>query len=68
MTVLHYDSDYDLIADVTGQPVQWVVPRGPFPDHSLLGIEPHRYLELGSQARRRFLTCGFVLLRRGIRE
>lgn len=27
-TVLHYDSDYDLIADVTGQPVEWVVPRG----------------------------------------
>ncbi|MFI5619567.1 PIN domain nuclease [Streptomyces sp. NPDC051567] len=27
-TVLHYDGDYDLIADVTGQPVRWVVPRG----------------------------------------
>lgn len=26
--VLHYESDYDLIAEVTGQPVQWVVPRG----------------------------------------
>jgi predicted nucleic acid-binding protein len=31
VTVLHYDSDYDLIADVTGQVVQWVVPRGTFP-------------------------------------
>jgi len=27
-TVLHYDADYDLIAAVTGQPAQWVVPRG----------------------------------------
>lgn len=26
--VLHYDGDYELIAQVTGQPVQWVVPRG----------------------------------------
>jgi predicted nucleic acid-binding protein len=31
VTVLHYDSDYDVIADVTGQPVQWVVPRGTVP-------------------------------------
>lgn len=28
VTVLHYDSDYDLIAGVTAQPMQWVVPRG----------------------------------------
>lgn len=28
LTVLHYDSDFDAIADVTGQSVQWVVPRG----------------------------------------
>jgi predicted nucleic acid-binding protein len=28
LTVLHYDSDFDLIASVTGQPVEWVVPRG----------------------------------------
>ncbi len=28
VTILHYDADYDLIAAVTGQPVQWVVPRG----------------------------------------
>jgi predicted nucleic acid-binding protein len=26
--VVHYDADYDLIAEVTGQPTQWVVPRG----------------------------------------
>ena len=28
VTVLHYDADYELIASVTGQPVDWVVPRG----------------------------------------
>lgn len=27
-TVLHYDGDYDMIAEVTGQPMRWVVPRG----------------------------------------
>ncbi|WP_326599317.1 PIN domain nuclease [Streptomyces sp. NBC_01803] len=26
--VLHYDGDYDMIASVTGQPTQWVVPAG----------------------------------------
>jgi hypothetical protein len=26
--VVHYDADYDRIAAVTGQPVEWVVPRG----------------------------------------
>jgi predicted nucleic acid-binding protein len=31
VTVLHYDSDYDLIAQVTGQPMRWVVPRGSVP-------------------------------------
>jgi predicted nucleic acid-binding protein len=28
LTVLHYDADFDLISAVTGQPCQWVVPRG----------------------------------------
>lgn len=28
LTVLHYDADFDRIARVTGQPTQWVVPRG----------------------------------------
>lgn len=27
-TVLHYDADFDLIAAVTGQPCEWVVPPG----------------------------------------
>ncbi len=31
VTVLHYDGDYELIAQITGQPVQWVVPRGTVP-------------------------------------
>lgn len=29
--LVHYDSDYDLIAGVTRQPMQWVVPRGTVP-------------------------------------
>lgn len=28
VAVLHYDSDFDLIASVTGQHCQWVVPAG----------------------------------------
>ncbi len=28
LVVLHYDRDYDLIAEVTGQGVEWVVPQG----------------------------------------
>jgi len=28
LTVLHYDEDYDRIAKVTGQPVEWVAPKG----------------------------------------
>jgi predicted nucleic acid-binding protein len=28
VTILHYDSDYDLITHVTGQPTRWVVTRG----------------------------------------
>jgi predicted nucleic acid-binding protein len=31
VTVLHYDADYDLVAQITGQPVRWVVPRGAVP-------------------------------------
>lgn len=28
LTVLHYDADFDRIAELTGQPTEWVVPRG----------------------------------------
>jgi len=31
LVVLHYDQDYDLIAEVTGQAAEWVVPRGTVP-------------------------------------
>lgn len=27
-TVLHYDKDFDLIGEVTGQPMEWIAPRG----------------------------------------
>jgi predicted nucleic acid-binding protein len=27
-TVLHYDADYDRIAEITGQPVEWVAEQG----------------------------------------
>ena len=28
VTVLHYDQDFDAIAEITGQPVRWIAPRG----------------------------------------
>ena len=28
LAVLHYDADFDHVAEVTGQEVEWVVPRG----------------------------------------
>jgi predicted nucleic acid-binding protein len=28
LTVLHYDADFERIAELTGQPVRWIVPRG----------------------------------------
>lgn len=31
VTLLHYDSDLDMITGVTGQATQWVVPRGSVP-------------------------------------
>ncbi len=30
-TVLHYDRDFDVIAEVTGQPALWVAPPGSIP-------------------------------------
>lgn len=30
-TVVHYDRDFDVIAAVTGQPAQWIVPAGSVP-------------------------------------
>lgn len=31
VTLLRYDRDFDLIAGITGQAMQWVVPRGTVP-------------------------------------
>ncbi len=31
LTVLHYDEDYDRIASCTGQPTEWIAPRGSLP-------------------------------------
>ncbi len=28
LVVLHYDHDFDLIGEVTGQPTEWIVPAG----------------------------------------
>ena len=28
VALLHYDGDFDVIGSATGQPMQWVVPRG----------------------------------------
>lgn len=28
VTLLHYDEDYDRIAEITGQPTRWIAPRG----------------------------------------
>lgn len=28
LTVLHYDNDFELIGEVTGQPTEWAVPSG----------------------------------------
>jgi hypothetical protein len=26
--VLHYDADFELVAEITGQEHEWIVPRG----------------------------------------
>jgi predicted nucleic acid-binding protein len=31
LTLLHYDANYDHVPTVTGQAIQWVVPRGSVP-------------------------------------
>ena len=31
LTILHYDKDFDLIAKVTGQTTEWIVPAGAVP-------------------------------------
>lgn len=31
LAILHYDSHFETIAEMTGQPAEWVVPRGSVP-------------------------------------
>jgi len=31
LVILHYDHDFDLIAGVTGQPNEWILPAGTVP-------------------------------------
>ena len=31
LVVLHYEHDFDLIAEITGQPMEWIVPAGAVP-------------------------------------
>jgi predicted nucleic acid-binding protein len=31
LTILHYDADFEVVAEVTGQPMEWIVPRGSVP-------------------------------------
>jgi predicted nucleic acid-binding protein len=28
VVVLHYDADFDVVASITGQRVEWVAPKG----------------------------------------
>lgn len=28
LTILHYDSDFEHVAAITGQPIEWIVPKG----------------------------------------
>lgn len=28
LVVLHYDADFELVSQITGQPQEWIVPRG----------------------------------------
>jgi hypothetical protein len=39
--VLHHDTDFDRIAAVTGQPVEWVVPRGSVQARPELPLDAH---------------------------
>jgi predicted nucleic acid-binding protein len=31
LVVLHYDHDFELISDVTGQPIEWIASAGSIP-------------------------------------
>ena len=59
LIVLHYDADYDRISSLTGQPAEWVVPRGSA-DHTILRLtQPDR------RRRAARTTSGFVVVQNG---
>jgi hypothetical protein len=51
VALLHYDRDFDRIAKITGQPVEWVVPPGSADLHSPtkwpIGCEPMGFRRIG---------------------
>lgn len=40
LTILHYDQDYDVIAKVTKQKAEWIVPAGTVPDRTAARASP----------------------------
>ncbi len=52
MAVLHYDEDYDRIAEITGQPMRWLAPRGSLRWAGRCRAARHRaaYASVASQA------------------
>lgn len=62
LTVMHYDADFDRIAEVTGQPTQWVVEAGTVSKRlGKIGAPPSRvggYVEFWSSAPATTLCVG----------
>jgi len=56
VTLLHYDSDYDVIADITNQPMQWVVPHEAFPRKRRRARRGKGVSSAGSSTQRRHVT------------
>jgi predicted nucleic acid-binding protein len=48
VTLLHYDADFDLVAEITGQAARWIVPRGSLVmlGHSTLVTRDEAFREL----------------------
>jgi hypothetical protein len=54
---LHYNGDYDLIAQVTGQSVQWACPAGPSRSARPAGLAGHGSGEVAKILGREHLPC-----------
>ncbi len=63
LTVLHYDRDFELIASVTGQPHEWVVPRGSIDLPGNCRLD--RPVGAVMRTRTGHLTCNFSVELRG---